>query len=231
MHTRTLQVCENPHKQQGGRIRRRRAGRLDKLGDTLLESLDETDRTRTSCIVMLLLCHIPMAGRPSENIFVRDPHHQSRLGPTHQGLHSTHRLILDDGNTPPCFAGRCRGARGISTGISAMHSTEVFGRVVNAFSPRFLDVLAQGVFKGKRQSLNGSAWYLLPPTCRFAHLVSNLGMPARLSSWHAASKACVKADSQHTPNTPRAKTNFDRAQRQFWVGGSGSTRRSASSTL
>lgn len=32
------------------------------------------DRTRTSRIVMLLLCHIPMAGRPSEGVLsVRDP--------------------------------------------------------------------------------------------------------------------------------------------------------------
>lgn len=73
------------------------------------------DRTRTSCIVMLLLCHIPMAGRPSEGVLSAIP---SSIPPRpHQALRSTRRLILDDGDTPPCFAGRGRGAPGTSHGF------------------------------------------------------------------------------------------------------------------
>lgn len=182
---------------------------------------------------MLLLCHIPMAGRPSENIFVRDPHHQSRRGPTHQGLHSTHRLILDDGNTPPCFAGRGRGARGISTGISAMHSTEVFGRVVNAFSPRFLDVLAQGVFKGKRQS---QRLCLVPvatdlpicPSCfEFRHAGSSFQLACCVENMCQGRFA---AHSQHTTSQDQLRQSATAV-----LGGRGVARpddpRSASSTL
>lgn len=103
-----------------------------------------------------------------------------------------------------------------------MHSTGVFGRVGNALSHVFLDVLAQGVFKGKRKSPDGSAWYVLPPTCRFC--------PSCFEFRHAGSSfqlACCFANmcqgstlpTHHEPRPPSTKLNGS-----FGWEGSGSTR-------